>query len=152
VAEPIPFPSTEWFEALAGCMGSDQPRFKELGTTDCCLVAKIEGGGGRSDLYEVVFEGFGVKSVRRIERLEEAPSSHFVIEGSLGAWREMIENIRANGRADRSHTLNYLTLPDVPMRVKGPNQLEVDAFYRYNETLQRFFDAAARFPIAFARP
>jgi hypothetical protein len=152
VADPIPFPSTRWFEALAEWMRSDRSRFEELGTTDCCLVAKIDGSQGKSDLYEVLFEGFGVKSVRRIEKLEEAPPSHFVIEGSLGAWREMIENIRANGRADRTHTLNYLTLPDDPMRVHGPNQLEVDAFYRYNETLQRFFDAAARLPIAFARP
>ena len=37
----------------------------------------------------------------------------------------------------------YLTLPDVPLRVSGPDQLETDAFYRYNQTLQRFFDGAA---------
>ena len=46
-------------------------------------------------------------------------------------------------RADLEHTLNYLTLPDVPLRVSGPDQLEIDAFYRYNETIQRFFNGAA---------
>ncbi len=34
------------------------------------------------------------------------------------------------------------------MRVTGPDQLEVDAFYRYNETLQRFFNGAAAVPTA----
>jgi hypothetical protein len=151
VAVPAPFPSVEWFERLAELMRTDRPRFEALGTTDCAMLAKVDRSEGRSELYEVVFEGFGVKSVRRLEQLEKAVSSHFVIEGELGVWREMIENIRANGRADRAHTLNTLTLPDDPMRVHGPDQLEVDAFYRYNETLQRFFDGAARLPTAFAR-
>jgi hypothetical protein len=149
VAAPLPFPSITWFEALADAMRADRPRFEELGTAECGVVAKIDRGEGRSELYELVFEGFGVRSVRRIGKLEDAVPAHFVIEGELAVWREMIENIRANGAADRSHTLNTLTLPDDPMRVHGPDQLEVDAFYRYNETLQRFFDGAARFPTLF---
>jgi len=67
----------------------------------------------------------------------------FMVEGPLGAWREMLENIRQHHIPDREHTLNYLTLPDDPMRVSGPDQLETDAFYRYNETLQRFFNGSA---------
>lgn len=31
----------------------------------------------------------------------------------------------------------------VPLQVSGPDPLEVDAFYRYHETIQRFFDRAA---------
>jgi hypothetical protein len=91
-----------------------------------------------------------VKSILRLERLDDAAPSHFVLEASLSTWREMIENIRAHGGTpDLQHTLNYLTLPDVPMVVSGPDQLEVDTFYRYNETLQRFFNAAARVPTAY---
>jgi hypothetical protein len=56
----------------------------------------------------------------------------------------MLENIRRNGHADLTHTLNYLTLPDWPFRLvpvdEGEGQLDVDRFYRYNETLQEFFD------------
>ncbi len=48
-------------------------------------------------------------------------------------------------------TLNYLTFPDDPLRVTGPNQLEVDAFYRYNESLQRFFNGAANVPTSYAQ-
>jgi hypothetical protein len=103
-------------------------------------------------LFEVCFQGFGVKSVRQIERIEEAPASHFVIEGPLAVWREMIENIHRHRAADLEHTLNYLTLPDDPLRVGGPDQLETDAFYRYNQTLQRFFDAAARLETRYPLP
>ncbi len=58
---------------------------------------------------------------------------------------------RANGAPDREHILNYLTFPDEPLRVTGPNQLEVDAFYRYNESLQRFFNGAANVPTSYAQ-
>ena len=47
----------------------------------------------------------------------------------------MVENISQNGHADLSHTLNYLTLPDWPLRLvpvdDGEGQLDVDRFYRY---------------------
>ena len=44
-------------------------------------------------------------------------------------------------------TLDYLTLPDWPLRLAAVNdddgQPDVDRFYRYGETLQQFFDEAA---------
>jgi hypothetical protein len=58
----------------------------------------------------------------------------------------MVENIRRHGHADLTHTLNYLTLPDWPLRLiptADDDQLDVDRFYRYNESLQQFFDEAA---------
>jgi hypothetical protein len=89
--------------------------------------------------------------VRRLARLEDAAPEHFVLEASLDTWREMIDNIRANAGPDLTHTLNYLTFPDEPMRVTGPDQLEVDAFYRYNQSLQRFFNGAVAVPTAYAQ-
>ncbi len=59
--------------------------------------------------------------------------------------------MRALGGSDREHTLNYLTFPDDPLRVTGPSQLEVDAFYRYNESLQRFFNGAASVLMSYAQ-
>ncbi|HSD11359.1 MAG TPA: hypothetical protein VLF14_10255 [Candidatus Binatia bacterium] len=73
-----------------------------------------------------------------------------MLEGSVATWREMIEAIERNGKADLPHTLNTLTLADVPMRVSAANQLDVDRFYRYQETLQEFFDEAAGFRTEFA--
>ncbi len=55
----------------------------------------------------------------------------------------MIENIHANDGPDLEHTLNYLTFPGDPMQVSGPDQLQVDAFYRYNQSIQKFFNAAS---------
>lgn len=109
----------------------------------CTMVAKVGLDRLRTRLYEIAFEGLQVRSIREVEDLGKAARSHFVLEGPLGAWREMLENIRQHHVPDREHTLNYLTLPDDPMRVSGLDQLETDAFYRYNETLQRFFNGSA---------
>ncbi len=150
--EAILFPSTAWFERLAALMHERESEFREFGAIDCAMVVKVDIGGEPSRLFEIVFEGFGVKSIRELRDLAEAAPSHFVVEGPLAAWREMIENIHAHGGPDLAHTLNYLTLPDVPLRVVGPDQLEVDAFYRYNESLQRFFNGAAQFDTEFIAP
>ena len=136
------FPSTEWFEALARRMAEEQTAFRELGSVDCTMVIKVDTSGG-SELYEIVFENLSVRSIRRLDRLEDAEPEHFVLEASFETWREMIENIQAHGGPDLEHTLNYLTFPDDPMCVAGPDQLEIDAFYRYNQSLQRFFNGAA---------
>src|SRR5262245_2413498 len=131
------FASTQWFEALAARMSADAAKYRQLGPIECTMIVKVDAPD-RTELYEVVFESYGVKSVRRLESLDDGVPGHFVLEAPLSVWREMIENIQANGAADLRHTLNYLTFPDDPMRVSGPDQLETDAFYRYNESLQRF--------------
>ena len=150
MADTMLFPSTQWFRSLARRMALDEPAFRALGAVECAMVVKVDGARG-PDLYEIVFDGFKVRSLRRLARLEDAAPGHFVLEASLETWREMIENIRAHGGPDLTHTLNYLTFPDFPMRVTGPDQLEVDAFYRYNQSLQRFFNGAAAVPTAYAR-
>ena len=136
------FPSCSWFEALAGRMELERASYRELGSIDCSMVVKVDRPEG-DELYEVVFESFGVRSIRRLDSLDEALPQHFVLNAPLAVWREMIENIRDDGAPDLEHTLNYLTFPDDPMEVTGPDQLEVDAFYRYNESLQRFFNGAS---------
>ncbi len=143
------FPSTEWFDALGHCMKENEARYHEFGSIHCAMVVRVERSTG-SDLYEVVFDGYSVGSVRQLTCLEDAVPGHFVIEASLAAWREMIDNIRANAGPDLTHTLNYLTFPDDPMRVTGPDQLEVDSFYRYNQSLQQFFNGAATVATVYA--
>lgn len=150
MGKSIVFPSTEWFEALARRMAEDEAAYRALGSTDCTMIVRVEDAPGGTELYEIVFEGFGVRSVRRLARIEDAPPQHFELVASLETWREMIDNIRLEGGPDLTHTLNYLTFPDYPMRVTGPDQLEVDAFYRYNQTLQRFFSGAAQVPTTYA--
>jgi hypothetical protein len=145
----LQFASKRWFEALAARMQDEADAYRRLGSIDCTMVVKVDDPP-RTGLHEIAFESFGVKSIRRLGRIEDAAPRHFVLEAPRAVWREMIENVRTNGGADLRHTLNYLTFPDVPMRVSGPDQLETDAFYRYNESLQRFFDGAASVPTSFA--
>lgn len=142
MANSIQFPSPQWFEALAHQMIENHENFRTFGPVDCTMVVKVQDTGGDT-FVEIAFESYGVKSVRTLESIDDAQPSHFVIEAPLAIWREMLDNIRANGSADLKHTLNFLTFPDDPMLVSGPDQLETDAFFRYNESLQRFFDGAS---------
>ena len=144
--EKLTFPSKARFEQLAAFMREDESSFRLLGSVDCSMVVKVDRDA-ETELFEVAFEAFGVRAIRRLERIEDAAPEHFVIEGTLGTWSEMIDNIRANGAADLSHTLNYLTFPDDPMTISGPDQLQIDAFYRYNQSLQQFFNGAAQLEI-----
>ena len=143
------FPSQEWFATLAHGMRAQEPTFRSLGPIDCTMVVKVDGADS-SELFEICFESFEVRSIQRLDALEAADPDHFVIEAPLAVWREMIENIHANGGPDLEHTLNYLTFPDDPMVVSGPDQLQIDAFYRYNESLQRFFNGASTIATSYA--
>ncbi len=143
------FPSTEWFRALARCMQQDEAAYRTLGPVDCTMVVVVDRPAGPA-CYEIAFADFGVRAVRELASPADAAPGHFVLEASLETWREMIDNIRAHGGPDLTHTLNYLTFPEFPMRVSGADQLEVDTFYRYHESLQRFFNGAAGVPTAYA--
>lgn len=151
------FPSTAWFSQLAERMAAQPEKYRKLGVIDLTLVVKVDFSDQRSELYSLGFDTYGCREVRQIERLSDIGRSHVVvIEGAYPVWREMIENIRTHGAADLVHTLNYLTLPDWPLRLSpvdpSEDQLDVDRFYRYNQTLQEFFDEAAALETGFAEP
>ena len=143
------FPSVGWFRALADRMAAEPEKYRRLGAVDLTLLPRVTFPDGRAETFSLEFEGNRCRAVERIERPEATTGRHPVIlEGDYAAWREMIQNIRRHGHADLQHTLNYLTLPDWPFRLVAvrddEGQLDVDRFYRYNETLQEFFDEAAR--------
>jgi hypothetical protein len=136
------FPSAEWFQALQGRAGANQERFKKLGFVDAAVGIKVQpDNGGAPAGFVLEFAGYGCKKVTTSAQPAEA--ADFVVEGKYSAWKEMIENIRANGEADLEHTLNVLTLPGVPFKLEAADQLKADLFFRYNQTLQEFFNCAA---------
>lgn len=139
----IQFPSLQWFVALKQSAESDPQRYRRLGTADLVLVVKIDFDD-HCQCYEIVFAGYHCTSVRQIGSPSEAAAGAVTVEGRYAAWREMVESIQQNGKADLAHTLNTLTLPDVPLRLAADNQLDIDRFYRYQQTLQEFFDEAGR--------
>ena len=149
------FPSTGWFRLLADRMAAQPEKYRKLGAMDLTLVPRITFPNGAAEVFSLTFEGNACRVVEALEDAGAVRGRHPVIlEGEYGAWKEMIENIRQHGRADLQHTLNYLTLPDWPMRLmpvdEAQGQLDVDRFYRYNETLQEFFDEASRIETRFA--
>jgi hypothetical protein len=65
-------------------------------------------------------------------------------------WREMIENIKKNGKADITHTLNTIDLNMPQGLARGNDGYKVDFFYRFNQSLQDFFDTSAQIETTFA--
>ena len=141
------FPSTGWFQRLADAMDRKPEKYRRLGVIDLTLVLKIDFPEGRSERYGLCFEGYRCTRVTRLADDAPIAGKHpVVLEGELAAWQDMVENIEQHGAADLTHTLNYLTLPDWPLRLvaaSDEDQLDVDRFYRYNESLQEFFNEAA---------
>jgi hypothetical protein len=145
---PATFPSVEWFGRLAAAMDAAPARYRKLGPMDLTLVPRIVMPDGRTRTFVLVFRGFRCVSIDEVEAAGADWATHPVaLEGDYGAWREMIENIRAHDGADLDHTLNFLTLPDWPLRIvpldESGGQLDADRFYRYIESLQEFFNEAA---------
>ena len=65
----------------------------------------------------------------------------------------MIENIKEHGKADLSHTLNTidLSMPGEGL-ARSHDGYRRDAFYRFNQSIQDFFDASAKIDTQFAEP
>ena len=144
------FPSVEWFEALEKQAQENADTFRRLGFCDAIVGVKVlaENGDGRSQGFVLTFDGYSCKSVKPVADPENV--ADFVLEAKLSAWKEMIENIAANGGADLNHTLNYLTLPGDPIKVTAKDQLKDDVFSRFNSTFQEFFDGAQHLQTEFS--
>jgi hypothetical protein len=136
------FPSQAWFAALQEEAAEKPDRYRRLGFTEATVGVKIEPSNGDAGSgYVLDFHGYGCRSVAQSDQPEA--TADFVLAGPYSAWKEMIENIRENGEADLSHTLNVLTMPGVPLKLQADDQLKADLFFRYNSTLQEFFNGAA---------
>jgi hypothetical protein len=147
------FPSIGWFEALRQAMLAHRDTYQTLGSVDLTLVPTITFPDGRVERYALVFAPHDGVAVRQIAADTELVGPRVIIEGDYAVWREMVENIRTYGSADLEHTLNYLTLPDWPLRVTSNterDQRDIHRFYRYQESLQEFFNGAAAVTTEFA--
>jgi hypothetical protein len=135
------FPSVEWFEALAR-LANDDPEFRRLGTIDAIMGVRVG-----ETVVLVRFEGFRCDSVRT-GTADDLGAADFVLTLSEERWREILANIREHHGADRDHTLNTLDLRTPGGIVSSPSgdQLRADLFFRYNQSLQHFFDLSARLP------
>lgn len=142
-ADPIAFPSLAWFEALQRLV-NDDPNYRRIGTVDATMGVKAAG-----EVYVVTFEAFECRSVRAGNDYDLI-NVDFFIEMEPASWRTMLENIKANGGAEAGQTLVSLDmLHEISTNATG-DQLRADMFFRYNQSLQHFFDLSANLNTAFA--
>jgi hypothetical protein len=149
------FPSIAWFQRLADAMAAQPEKYRKLGPLDLTLIVRVVYPDGTDERYALEFDGACCVAITRLTGASAVRGRHPVIlEGDYAAWKEMIESIRTHGGADLTHTLNYLTLPDWPLRLvavdENQGQLDIDRFYRHQESLQAFFDEAAAVETRFA--
>lgn len=139
------FPSVEWFKAVADLVNRDE-NYRKLGTCDAAVGIQV---GDR--LFEVDFEAFEVTEVK--EHAPDArPDVDFTLVLPFEQWREMITNIRQNGRADLSHTLNSIDLATPDEFARADDYYRRDKFYRFNQSFQMFFDTSAKIETQFTEP
>src|SRR5262249_61152338 len=135
-------------QPVAAAMAAQPEQYRRLGPLDLTLIVRVVYPDGTDECHALEFDGARCVAITRLTDAAAVRGRHPVIlEGDYAAWKEMIESIRTHGGADLNHTLNYLTLPDWPLRLVAVNeeegQLDVDRFYRYQESLQACFDEAA---------
>ena len=139
------FPSVAWFDAIRDIVNNDA-RFRHFGAVDATIGVRV---GDKA--YEVVFEAYECNSAREISPAQ-VEDCDFYLEQSPAQWREMIENIKTHGKADVTHTLNTIDLNMAQGLARGNDGYKVDLFYRFNQSLQDFFDSSARLDTTFADP
>ena len=142
-AEPIVFPSLAWFEGLQRLV-NDDPAYRQYGTVDAAMGVKVG-----DEVFVVTFEAFDCSSVRSGNEYDLI-NVDFFIEMDTGAWQVMLENIRANGGAEAGQTLVSLDMLNEISNNATGDQLRADMFFRYNQSLQRFFDLSANLNTVFA--
>jgi hypothetical protein len=145
------FPSLEWFQELVRLMNDNEVPYRRLGYADVNWAIEMQPSqpDQLTHLFVFEFEEYGCKSVKVCDA-DSQPEVAFTMRATLGAWEEMIRNIQENQGPDLQHTLNYLTLPDDPIYIDGPDFLSRDLFARYGQTFQLFFNGAIQVPTTFS--
>lgn len=139
------FPSVEWFQAIADIVNKDE-NYRKAGTCDARVGIQV---GER--MFEVDFEAFEITDVKELDATTPRDFD-FTLVMPFDGWKEMVENIKRNGHADLSHTLNSLDLAAVDEFARADDYYRRDLFYRFNQSFQIFFDASARIDTQFADP
>jgi hypothetical protein len=137
------FPSVEWFEAVKNIVNNDEA-FRRLGTIDTTVGVKVG-----DKIYQLTFEAFECAEVKEITE-RDLRDVDFWLEQPYEGWKEMLQNIKEKGAADLDHTLNTIDLNMPEGFARSYDGYRRDAFYRFNQSLQDFFNASAKIDTQFA--
>ncbi len=138
------FPSVEWFNAIKDLINID-PAYKHFGTCDSTVGLKIPE---LEKYFLLTFEAFEITDIREVSD-RDAENTDFWMEMSYARWKEMIQNIKDNGKADLHHTLNTIDLEEPEGLARSNDGYRRDAFYRFNQSYQQYFDTSAKIDTTF---
>jgi hypothetical protein len=141
------FPSTEWLQAVADLAMNDD-RYRKYGRVDALVGIKV---GDR--MFRLTFDVFDISDIRAIS-FDDLRDLDFYLDMEPERWQAMLESIKTNDGAGLEYTLNTLDLklPDgLAINAMGDGY-RMDKFFRFNESLQRYFDLSAQIDTTFALP
>lgn len=143
----VKFPSTEYFNALKERMATAEEKFRRLGFIDTTFGVKVANNGASRN-FVLEFEVFDLKSAREVDQID-LKKVDFILDGDIGVWREMIENIRRHGEAVTGYDINTLTHFGERLRVVYDDPDGHDKLYRFMESIQEFFDLSSQVDVSF---
>jgi hypothetical protein len=145
---PVAFPSLAFFQDLQTLMCKGEARFRRLGFIDTTFGVHIISPVGQEWRYLLAFEVFDCREVSEVADFDLTVSD-FVLKGDLSAWIEMLANIHQHGGADVTHSLNTLTHFGERLQILYDDPDNRDKFFRFQESIQEFFDQASALDIEF---
>jgi hypothetical protein len=144
----VAFPSLTFFQTLQTLMRQEEARFRRLGFVDTTFGIHITNAGGQEWRYLLAFEVFDCREVTEVRDFD-LTTIDFVIKGDLTAWVEMLKNIHQHQGADVTHSLNTLTHFGERLQILYDDPDNRDKFFRFQESIQEFFDLARMFDLEF---
>jgi hypothetical protein len=129
-------------------MQQEAARFRRLGFIDTTFGIRITTPAGENWRYLLTFEVFDCRDVAEVQEFD-LTTTDFVITGDLVAWTEMLQNIRQHEGADVTHSLNTLTHFGERMTIEYDDPDNRDKFFRFQESIQEFFDLAHQLELDF---
>ena len=140
------FPSVEWLTDVARLAMQDDT-YRRFGRVDAIVGLKV---GER--VFRLTFDVFDIGDIREIAE-DDLRDVDFYLDfyQEPDRWGAMLRDIQAHGRAERDFTLNSLDLKlaDGLHHSATEDGYRADKFFRYNESLQRFFDLSAQVETTF---
>lgn len=146
------FPAPEWFLALGRLMAANGELFRRLGYVETRFAVRVmpaEDGAGIDEAAGLVMEGHELtRAVRLTPGQIEDFDPDFIICGRRPVWDRMLEQIARDGRPELRQTLSSLVLLGEDLWLESIDQLREDKFYRFNQSLQEYFNLASQMPLS----
>lgn len=137
------FPDPDWFLALGHLMDTEGEVFRRLGYAEVRFAVRVlpDDRVTTGRLVGLEFDGYRLETAKALNDVDTFDPD-FIICGKREVWERMLTEIARAGRPEMRHTLSSLALIGDELWLESNDQLREDKFFRYNQTLQEFFNLA----------